>query len=43
MTILESLYQQAHTSGIAVENFPMPRVLSTAVMVDEHYYIGIDR
>lgn len=43
MNILESLYQQAHTSGIAVENFPMPKVLSTAVMVDERYYIGIDR
>ena len=43
MTILESLYQQAHTSGIAVENFPMPSVLSAAVMVDERYYIGIDR
>ncbi len=43
MTILESLYQHAYTTGIAVENFPMPRVLSTAVRVDERYYIGIDR
>ena len=43
MTILESLYQHAYSSGIAVENFPMPRILSTAVLVDERYYIGIDR
>ena len=43
MTTLESLYQQAMAQGIAVENFPLPSVLSAAVMVNNRYFIGIDR
>ena len=43
LNTLESLYQQALTEGIAVENFPMPQVTSVAVMVDNRYFIGIDR
>ena len=43
MNTLESLYQQAQSSGIAVENFPMPSTLSATVKVDDRYFIGIDR
>ena len=43
MNILESLYQEALTRGIAVEDYSLPQSLALAVQVGGKCYIGIDR
>ena len=42
MTLLERLYEQAESEGIAVTRFSLPATASAAVFIDGRYYIGID-
>ncbi len=43
LNLLESLYEEAENSGVAVENFCMPSVVAVAATIDGRSYIGIDR
>ena len=43
LNMLESLYDEAHSSGISVENFDLTENPSVCACIDGRYYIGIDK